>query len=134
DAAGPNSVVWRHVWGDSRGPTNKTKLLTYNAEDCEALALVEQMISRLTDFRTKAEHSDGRTAEVVRTDDLKPSFVGKWREFSSPVRELEFINQAAHWDYQRDRIYMRSSKGAKQVQRRNESTPKSAWRVDTVVK
>ena len=26
------------------------------------------------------------------------------------MRELEFVNKAAHWDYQRDRIYVRTSK------------------------
>ena len=33
----------------------------------------------------------------------------KWRKFTSPVPALEVINEAAHWDYQRDRVYVRNS-------------------------
>ncbi len=134
DAAGPRSVVWRQAWEPSRDPTIKTKLVTYNAEDCEALALVEKTISRLAVCQTKAENTNGYTVEVVQTDDLKPPFAGKWRVFSSPVSELELVNKAAHWDYQRDRIYMRPIKRPQRVQRNNKLTPKNIWHVDMVVK
>ena len=134
DAAGPRSVAWRQAWEASKNPATKTRLVTYNAEDCEALALVEQAISRLVVCQKKPEKDNGGGAEVVRTDDLKPPFAGKWRVFSSPLSELELVNKAAHWDYQRDRIYTRSNKRPQRGQRIDKPIPTNLWRVDTVVR
>jgi hypothetical protein len=52
----------------------------------------------------------------VEVDLLKPQNL-KWGKFSSPISELEKINDAAQWDYQRDRIYVRSSKVLKEIAR-----------------
>jgi len=46
DASGSRSVIWRHTWNGSRDPAMKEKLITYNAQDCEALGLVERTASR----------------------------------------------------------------------------------------
>ncbi len=54
---------------------------------------------------------DGKslTNEVVLACDIKPEgfYVFKRNKFVFP--EMETINQAAYWDYQRERIYVRSS-------------------------
>jgi hypothetical protein len=91
-------------------------------------------LSRLAVSRLEAEDPNGSKAEVVQTDDLKPPFAGRWRVFSSPVSDLEFIARAGHWDYQRDRIYMRSPRARAQDRPTNKPPPKPAWRVDTVVR
>ena len=39
DASGSRCVIWRHAWNGSRDPNTKEKLITYNAEDCEALVI-----------------------------------------------------------------------------------------------
>jgi hypothetical protein len=53
--------------------------------------------------------------------------------FSSPMSELEFINNAAHWDYQRDRIYVRSSKRVKRAQRKARTSSKSVLHAGKVI-
>ena len=133
DAAGLRSIVWRHVWEASIDYASKAKLLAYNAEDCGALGLLEQTISRLAATQIDGQNTRPATAEVVRCDDLKPPFVGRWRTFSSPVTEFELINKAAHWDYQRDRIYMRSTKGPQRPQRNITPHAANKWRVDTII-
>jgi predicted RecB family nuclease len=133
DVAGPQSVVWRHAWEGARDPLIKAKLVTYNAEDCSALALVERTIARLTATHTNGQNTQPATAEVVRCDDLKPPFSGKWRTFSSPVTALELINKAAHWKYQRDRIYMRSTTHPRRPRRENTPHDARIWRIDTVI-
>jgi predicted RecB family nuclease len=134
DASGSRSVIWRHAWDGSRDPAIKEKLITYNAEDCEALALVERTVSRVASPNGQPDDAKAQETKVVRTDDLKHPLVTKWREFSSPLGELEFVNNAAHWDYQRDRIYVRSSKRLKRARRNADATPKNVWRVDKVIK
>ena len=74
------------------------------------------------------------SAEVVSTDDLRHPLIDKWRDFSSPISEFEFVNKAAHWDYQRDRIYVRTSKRHPAVQGKAQThAPRNVWRVDKVV-
>jgi predicted RecB family nuclease len=134
DASGSRSVIWRDIWNGSRDTGMKEKLITYNAEDCAALALVEQTVSRLSNRNARPNADETQETSVVRTEDLKHPLINKWREFSSPLSELEFVTNAAHWDYQRDRIYMRSSKKLKRSRQKAKATPKNVWRVDKVIK
>ncbi|MHB8522648.1 MAG: IS66 family transposase [Limisphaerales bacterium] len=134
NASGSRSVLWRHAWNGTKDTVIKSKLITYNAEDCEALSLVERVVSRLANRSAQPDAVETQGTNVVRTDDLKDPLINKWREFSSPLSELEFVTNAAHWDYQRDRIYVRSSKRLKRARRNAKATPKSVWRVDKVIK
>jgi len=132
EASGARSVVWRHIWEASRDPAIKKKIVTYNAEDCEALALIAQSILRLAARQAHPENTHTDEAGVVCVDALNP-LVNKWRRFSSPLGELEFITKAAHWDYQRDRIYVRSSTRLKRARPKAKTNPKSVWRVDKTI-
>lgn len=53
--------------------------------------------------------------------------------FSSPLKDLELINKAAHWEYQRERIYVRSGKRPTPARQRPSANSKTLWRVDRVV-
>lgn len=132
EASGARSVVWRHIWEAARDPVVKETLVTYNAEDCEALALIAQSILRLAARQAHPENTHTDEAGVVCIDALNP-LVNKWRRFSSSLGELEFITNAAHWDYQRDRIYVRSSTRLKRARPRAKTNPKSVWRVDKTI-
>ncbi len=88
-------------------------LIKYNAEDCEALERMASTVYRLTGHPAEPQRPEIKELEVVQVNALKLPLGNKWRVFSSPMSELEFINKAAHWDYQRDRIYVRSTKRVK---------------------
>ena len=136
-ASGTQSIVWRNRWAQKQDSASKAKVATYNAEDCKALALMKDAISGLTFCRanqTTNQTATGKEAEVVYTDDMKHPLINKWREFSSPLIELELVNKAAHWDYQRDRIYVRSSKRLKRLRNSPKPDAKMMWRVDKVVR
>jgi predicted RecB family nuclease len=134
DASGSRSVTWRHAWTGTREPAMEEKLITYNAEDCEALALVERTVSRIADRNAQPSKAEAQETQVVRADDLKHPRVEKWRKFSSQSSELEFVNNAAHWDYQRDRIYVRSSKRLKRARQKTNKIPRNVRSVDRCVK
>jgi predicted RecB family nuclease len=105
-ASGLDAIVWRHRWEASRDPTEKQALLDYNREDCEALQTVA---NRLLDLHSEAHGSDrSPQSEVVRTADMKREspYGFKRNEFVFPA--LEAINKAAYWDYQRERVYVKS--------------------------
>src|SRR6266404_2740167 len=47
NASGLLSVMWRETWERYKSEDLKQKLVQYNAEDCKALALIEETIERL---------------------------------------------------------------------------------------
>ncbi|MBI3851342.1 MAG: IS66 family transposase [Verrucomicrobia bacterium] len=132
-SSGKQTVVWRNRWDKTQDSAFKEKVVTYNTEDCKALALLIDAISGLA-VRGGVQAATGKEAEVINTEDLKHLLVNKWREFSSPLSELEFVTKAAYWDYQRDRIYVRSSKRLKRLRSIAKPDAKIMWRVDKVVR
>ena len=131
--SGKEAIARREGATNFESSTAKGRLVTYNLEDCEALALLALTITRLSTSQG-TQGSTGKELEVVRTDDLKPPLVTKWREFVSPLSELEFVNKAAYWDYQRDRIYVRTSKRLKRSQTATKRDENRVRRVDKVVR
>jgi predicted RecB family nuclease len=115
-ASGLNAIVWRCQWEELRQPMFKDRLIGYNAQDCEALGLVTSRIRQLTGQRTYDESSQTEGIDVVLVDSKEFQWKRKWKAFTSPVSGFEYINAAAHWDYQRDRVYARNGKPPKKEQ------------------
>jgi predicted RecB family nuclease len=105
-ASGVQTIAWRHEWEAAKTPSLKAALLTYNAQDCEAL---ERLAGKLVElFQVSAEAKNSSQDDVVHTERLEPysPFGFKRNTFSFP--ELDVINKAAYWDYQRERVYVKS--------------------------
>jgi predicted RecB family nuclease len=104
-ASGLEAIVWRHRWESSRDPSIKQALLDYNRKDCEALELVT---SRMVDLH-HAQPTNGRSLiNIVRTSEMKRESPFRFGRNSFALPELEVINRAAYWDYQRERVYVKS--------------------------
>jgi predicted RecB family nuclease len=114
--SGLETIVWRHRWKASRDPALKRTLLDYNRQDCEALEL---LTNRLIDLNAAAP-PDGKPSqdEVVLTSDMKRegSYLFKRNNFVFP--DMETINKAAYWDYQRERVYVKSRHQSKRKRKR----------------
>jgi predicted RecB family nuclease len=131
DVSGLYTLMWRSQWECSKDAGLKQKLVTYNAEDCEALERVASTVAQLCQRQPAAVTS--RDNSIVHTDSMKresPYRFGK-NEFSMP--ELEYINQAAYWDYQRDKIYVRSSPRLKRIYRKNATSRAKALPINKVI-
>ena len=117
EASGLQAVVWRETW--SRNPAMhgqvKQNLVAYNADDCAALALVTQGILDLA----AAVNPDVVDAASLRREN---PYGFKRNRFFFP--ELAAINQAAYWDYQRERVYVKSNRRLKRALR----TPAAAMK------
>ena len=105
-SSGLNSIVWRHEWERSCDSGLKERLIRYNADDCEALSIVSEVILNFTKALV-GNISNDDNANVVYTDKLDKSFDTKWKVLKSSIAGLEHINSAARWDYQRSRVYAR---------------------------
>jgi predicted RecB family nuclease len=107
-ASGLQSLIWRQQWEETTDPSIKQTIITYNEEDCEALELVTRAVERVAIFAERRDKSGGNANDVcVHSEDVQKA--SRWRRFTSCVPALEAINEAAHWDYQRDRVYVRNS-------------------------
>ncbi len=115
-SSGLQSIVWRCEWELSRSPALREKLVTYNADDCEALSLVARTLGRLLASEIDAGKTNGLLPEIIHVDSMGKSMGSKWKIFKSPLADLEHINGAAHWNYQRDRVFVRS--GVPKINRR----------------
>jgi predicted RecB family nuclease len=118
DCSGLLSIAWRYRWNDFNDESAKEKLLRYNAQDCEALELLTGTIQQIRDPTRTEPIAQAGEASIVRADSDGFLQKSRWKRFTSPVSSLEYINAAAHWDYQRARVYARSGKVKQKTQKR----------------
>jgi predicted RecB family nuclease len=112
-ANGLQTICWRFRWEQSHGTEFKERLMRYNAQDCEALEVVT---NRLIELNQSPLHGGEASLNgVVDTTKMKweHPYGFKRNKFASP--ELDAINKAAYWDYQRDRIYVKTHRGLKRA-------------------
>jgi predicted RecB family nuclease len=132
-ASGLNAIVWRCQWEELHQAMFKERLMAYNTQDCEALGMVTDLILQLTSQRTTDESSQTESANVVRVDSKEFQWKSKWKPFTSAVSGFEYINAAAHWDYQRHRVYARSGSAWKNSPVSRRARPMTLKRVQLVI-
>lgn len=121
-ASGLQSIVWRYRWEESRDVISRGKLIAYNTDDCDALSLVAHTLKRLLVTDIANDNHSGAQPEIVHAETLGKNLNSKWRAFKSPIVEMERINEAAYWVYQRDRVFVRSGVPRKVLRRRPKRT------------
>jgi predicted RecB family nuclease len=106
-AMGGAATLLRRCWELTSDDALRRELITYNVEDCRAAAVVAEALDRICGNGG----SDRVTGfETVNVDSLKVGFHGTYGKFQSAVPEFEKISEAAHWDYQRAKVYVRTKR------------------------
>jgi predicted RecB family nuclease len=107
DATGHQTILWRSQWETSHDPMLKDRLITYNREDCLALKKITEVLSALPQDSTTRDESAAqiRFIEEIKTDDGRRGFGRK----PFVVDDFAPITERAYFDYQRDKIYLRSN-------------------------
>jgi hypothetical protein len=108
NVSGLQSLHWRVEWEFSRDDNLKKRLIRYNAEDCEALERVTHAVARLCEPSPQREPSAHESDDVVDVS-LQRTYPQRFGTVDFVFPELESINKAAYWDYQRSRVYVRTS-------------------------
>jgi predicted RecB family nuclease len=112
--SGPTSVIWRRRWEESRVPELRQKLEDYNAADCEAC---ERLCTAFSLLPSAGEIENRNEGFAFVTNTLPNAFSHPdWQTFKGVLPELDPINEAAQWDYQRDRIYLRKRDRSRKAQ------------------
>src|SRR5581483_9079363 len=131
-ASGLQSIAWRREWERSGDECLKDELIRYNLEDCLALR-------RVTDVLTSICHPLGQQGEqasfpVALASDVRAdqSF---W--FSKPAffcPELAEINKRAYSDYQREKVYFRTSPALRRsLKRKRQSRKKRSLKINKTI-
>ena len=128
-ASGAQSLLWRHQWELTKSPELQQQLITYNLEDCEALECVVNTIIQLNQRQENPEIAVDDN--VVRAESLMQGYPYGERRFSIPA--MEDINKAAYWDYQRDQVYVKSSKRLHAIAQRQSKSRMQAFTVDKII-
>jgi Transposase IS66 family/RNase_H superfamily len=129
DASGIQSIAWRLAWETSRDEPLKQKLLLYNQEDCLALRRVTEFV--LSVCMGAASGVGPAVASAADIQKEAGSRFGK-NEFFCP--ELEAINRCAYSDYQRDKVYLRTSPEMRKSLQRKHRADKKRLKVNEDVK
>lgn len=114
-AGGLQSIVWRHLWEESNDSTFQEQLIAYNTDDCAALSLIARTLSQLTDRDVGFAGTPVLKAAMIDANALEENQKSMWRPFRSPISDLEKINLAARWNYQRDRAFVRPGTANRRV-------------------
>jgi predicted RecB family nuclease len=112
NASGLQSLVWRARWEQQREQLWKDKLVTYNAEDCAALKKVTEFVQAIGEA---ARHrSEGLTdaphgVAIAWADEVAPSSRHQWGRPKFALQDFDHVNRCAYFDYQRDKVFVRTS-------------------------
>jgi len=129
EPSGQRSLLLRHRWEIEGSTTVKQELIAYNSDDCGALELLVKTIQQLIPVDTALLHPD-----VVLVDSLKPELPYRLGPVDFVLPELDYINKCAYWDYQRDRIYVRSNPRVRRAARRKQRGNRHSLRVNKTLK
>jgi len=133
DASGIQSVVWRKGWEATKGEEWKQRLTTYNLEDCSALRRVTEFVHALAaDVMSESgqvlnEVGNPPVARVQDIDRLPNN--RKWGPVNFFHPDFKHVNACAYFDYQRQRVYVRTSKVLKKNLRKRTKSGRQDLRV-----
>jgi len=125
-ASGAATPLLRRAWELSADDGLKHVLIGYNMDDCRATATVADALVRIC-----AGGASGLNAVDVGSLDV--GFQHTWGKLDCALPEFEKINNAAYWDYQRDKIYIRSNPPLRRAAKRKRRISRRALPVNTTV-
>lgn len=117
---GMQAIVWRTKWEQSGGdPSLKAQLLKYNEEDCRALRIVTEHIANISQADGRSQSETVEVSQLGNQDDY-----GRWGRREFAVDDFKLLADCAYFDYQRAKVYVRTSPAVKKAlkQRRRRRT------------
>lgn len=126
NASGLQSTIWRYNWEMTHNEELKLNLLQYNLEDCSALIKVKEWVASIGE-----KVFDEPNKHFQKITDIKHDSYHKWGNTKFELPALDQINRLAHFDYQQQKIFLKSNKNIKKALRRKQSN--SVNKIDTII-
>jgi predicted RecB family nuclease len=124
-ASGAAAPLLRRAWELGADDGLKRELVGYNMDDCRAAATVAAALARICGGASGLNAVDAASLDV--------GFQHQWGRFVSALPEFAKINNAAYWDYQRDKIYIRSNQSLQKAAKRKRAKRSPTLPVNTTV-
>ncbi|NPT62442.1 TM0106 family RecB-like putative nuclease [Paraburkholderia elongata] len=132
-ATGLDSIIWRAKWEVAHDSATRDLIITYNKDDCLALQRVIEFLSSLPELDETVDSNEGgiRFVEQIKQE----GNVGKFGKKPFAMNEFSEITERAYFDYQRDKIYIRTNASFKKIQSRKRriKKQKSSLRPNKIV-
>lgn len=108
------------MWETNRDQELKTKLIEYNKNDCLALKTICDFITKIKSAQKSDIPNDDNSTKVVSTNELKQSLLNRptWGNSNFVLDDLKQINKCAFFDYQREKVFVRSNKKFRRAKKR----------------
>jgi len=129
--SGLQAIIWRHRWEITQNDEYKKKLLKYNHEDCLALRHVMEAIYTICKPNMLPESNNQK--DTYEIDDLVHGWphIFKRNEFFS--KTFDRINKCSYFDYQREKIYVRTNPSIKRNLHRETKRFKKRVKINKIV-
>jgi predicted RecB family nuclease len=102
------TIILRSNWNQSKSQEAKIALTTYNEDDCNALKVLCDFISLSKD---PDKLTDGTLPKIKLTQEML-KIRPRWQLFtrkSYALEDLEHVNKCAYFDYQREKVFVRTN-------------------------
>lgn len=133
EASGLQSIAWRIQWERAQCEEWKQKLITYNLEDCRGLQRVTEVLAAIVNRANAASSpalEEPHSPPIAFLEDVeKLSDFHTWGKVPFVHPDYEYINKCAYFDYQRDRVYIRTSNTLRKRSMRKNKSPNRTLRV-----
>ncbi len=120
-ATGLQTMVWRAEWQANRVDAFKSNLIQYNQDDCIVLEHVSEFIRRLTFYDSTNAGIPQTLPVAIRTDEMVKERA-RWELFrvrDYALDDFRFVNKCAYFDYQRERVFVRTHRQFKSINKRH---------------
>ncbi len=119
NCSGIQSLVWRTRWEQTADPAWKELLVTYNAEDCAALKRVKECVQAIGEaalHRDQGEAYSSASPPVAWADEVVTHTSRReWGRKKFVVEDFDYVNRCAWFDYQREKVFLRTNKTLKRA-------------------
>ena len=134
--SGLQTVVWRSRWEQTHDCRVKAALLQHNLDDCQALKLLTSYLYAIGN-QPGTDGSPGPRPGLVVVDSLVDDTERSndlWGKKNFAVPDFESITKHAYFEYQRAKVFLRTSPRFRDIQRRQKQKQKPpAIRVNKAV-
>ena len=127
NASGIQSIVWRRKWEMTKCEDFKQTLLTYNQEDCIALKKVTEFVCQIIrDLDTNDLDACG--LKYAQNQQLSKAYDFGSQAFVFP--DLDYINKCAYFEYQREKVFIRTNENLRKSKKKQKITRKKVHRIN----
>jgi len=121
DGTGLQTIPWRKHWETNKNLDLKSRLIQYNQDDCEELKRLCEFIGRLDSLGSANTADDPTLPKFSHTEELK-THRPRWEMFRPreyAVADFKHVVKCAYFDYQRERVFVRTHQYFKTVNKRH---------------